>query len=628
MNLKKALSLLVILCTGLLPVLGQTYSSNQLLPAGHWAYEALFMLNNETKRTSFATNAPLSVAEFKMYLALVPYEKLSDSSKKIYDQLDSFLTEKDFKIDMGPVYFGFDLNLYPEFQAKSNKNIDWSFATDYTGHVNSVGGYKYFRNPADYRTTKADGISEDMEVLWAKEDPSNLPGIESDTHDYAASSFFLASSQSTPLITIPLYLGWSDYFIIQTDPCFTKSIWGMSHKDNFTNIVYNFNDMDFLWPRNAYGSAGYHSEKWGVNVNYGRQGIQIGKTLTGSVIYNSTFETEGYFQLNLYAPRLKYNLDVVEVSTDKYIYVHLIEARPLFDWVRLGVVEATLINKPFEMKFLNPIMIMHSYGSWADDDYYTKNEETVYGEAHVCQYMGIQVELTPFKNSRLYFLYAQNEIQPPNEQGSANGKSMPDSFGIQLGYEYTHSDKNNGWWKGTVEGVYTTPFCYLKQGADWSLYSQRFDMQSKTSSPICSWIGSPFGPDALGLSAKVEYTKLSKWNAGLAYLFLAHGTNSFGIFNNTITIDGETYYAYYPSVLRKMGLISDEDANDIARTYRLTGTVQFTNQVNLSGSYNFTDNFSLDAGLLYSFIFNNKNKSGNFAQGIEASFALKYTLFE
>lgn len=606
----------------------ETYGTQQLIPAGHWVYDALFMLSNETRRTSFATNAPISVGELKMYLNLVPYEKLSDSGKNLYDKLSGYLGEKAHSIDMGPVYFGFNLNAAPGILYKSNSEIDWSFATDYTGHKNSVNGYNIL---STYRR-KADGSNVDWDKIEEKGKTANsdyeLPKIKDSGVEYGAYSGFINSYGSSSFAEIPLYLGWSDYFVIHTGISFAKSFWGMESDSNVTNIFYNTNDMDFLWPKTAYGSAGKTFEKWGVNVNFGRQGLQVGKTLTGSVIYNSTFETEGYFQLNLYSPRMKYNLDVVQVSTDKYLYMHSIEARPLFDWIRVGILEATLVQSGFELKHLNPLMIMHSFGSWEDSDYVSDIEKEYYGEAHICQYMGISLELTPFKYSRLYLLYAQNEMQTPFELGSANANSIPDGIGFQAGFELTIPDKKNGWWTGTLEGVYTTPFCYIKQGADWSLYSTRNNMQSNSGVPLCSWIGSPFGPDAIGFQARVGYSQISKWNAELDYLFLAHGTNSFGLFNNTIEINGKEYYAYYPSVLRKLGLVTDEEAEDIARTYVLTGSVQFTNCITAKASYNITQHMSLSGRATYSFIFNNKNEEGNFAHGFEGCLMFEYKLFE
>ncbi len=612
-------------------LIAETYGTQQLIPAGHWVYDALFMLSNETKRTSFATNAPIPVGELKMYLNLVPYEKLSDSGKNLYDKLSEYLGEKAYGVDMGPVYFGFNLNAAPGVLYKSNSELDWSFATDYTGHKNSVNGYNIL-SPLDYRD-KSDGSNINWDEVEKEEghDPTiNTSGNNKNIEiaEYGAYSGFINSYGSTSFAELPLYLGWSDYFIIHSGISFAKSFWGMESDSNVTNIFYNTTDMDFFWPKTAYGSAGKTFEKWGVNVSFGRQGLQIGKTLTGSVIYNSTFETEGYFQLNLYSPRMKYNLDVVQVSTDKYLYMHSVEARPLFDWVRFGIMEATLVQSGFELKHLNPLMIMHSFGSWEDSDYVSDIEKDYYGEAHICQYMGISLELTPFKYSRLYFLYAQNEMQTPLELGSANANAIPDGIGFQAGFELTIPDKNNGWWTGTLEGVYTTPFCYIKQGADWSLYSTRNNMQSNSSIPLCSWIGSPFGPDALGFQARVGYSQISKWNAELDYLFLAHGTNSFGLFNNTIEIGREKYYAYYPSVLRKMGLITDEEAENIARTYVLTGSVQFTNCITAKASYNITTQMSLSGRATYSFIFNNKNEEGNFAHGFEGCLMFEYKLFE
>ena len=160
-------------------------------------------------------------------------------------------------------------------------------------------------------------------------------------------------------------------------------------------------------------------------------------------------------------------------------------------------------------------------------------------------------------------------------------------------------------------------------------------MQSKGSVPLCSWIGTPFGPDALGFQAKVGYKKPLKWDLEIDYLFLAHGTNSFGMFGNTVTIDGVEYYAYYPSVRYKLGKensgssysYTPSQAEDDARSYALTGTIQYTNQLTLKGNYNFNEHFSINSYLTYSFIFNNKNVGGDFQQGIEISVGGNWALF-
>jgi len=595
-----------------------TYGKQELIPAGHWSYDALFMLSNESKMTSMANNAPITVAEFQMYLNLIPYEKLSDTGKSLYDNLQEYLNSRKLTFDMGGVYFGFNVDLYPQILGRTNKDIDWSFATDYTGHVNPMAGKTLLKeaainnlNPPENQKIQNNYIIENISV--------------GNNSSYMYTGNFSDTQTSKAFLSLPLYLGFGENILIRTDPILAKSIWGMADSNNFTNTPYTSSDFDFLWPRTAYGSVGKAYKNWGYNINISRQGLLMGKTQTGSIIYNNSFETDGYFQLNLYSPRMRYNLDVVEVSKNKYLYLHLIDARPLFNWVRFSVLEGMLIQQPFELRFLNPIMIMHSFGAW--EQYMTDTEQDLYGEAHVCAYMGIQVEITPVKNLRIYFLYAQNEIQSQAELGSVNGKCMPDSLGGQLGFELTVPDKNGGWWLGTLEGIYTTPYLYVKQGADWSLYSERHNMQSNPSLPIYSWIGTPLGPDAIGLQTRVGYTKPSKWNAEFDYLFVAHGTNSFGLFNNTITIDGQKYYAYYPSVLNKMGMMDSDELIDIARSYKLTGTVQFTNQATVKGSYTLNEHFDFNGQMTYTFIINNKNIMDDFAQGFEFQLGANWKLF-
>ena len=653
----------------------QVYASQQLIPAGHWIYDAMQVLHNATRKASFATNAPITVAELKVYLDAIPYEELTPACKKTYQTVFEFLTEKKKSYDIGGFTFGYNLDLYPQFMYKSNPDLDWTFATDYTGKINSVYPESLInlydennwyektindlqeenagRYPRGYKIVESEQLRKlllNEYNIFFKDDlqknsiqhPSEeklklqckVAGIDYDKYYkydgkvsyFTASNFNTINGLGKSFITIPVYLGWGENIFIQTDPVIGRSLPAMTGNYNWTNVPFSSDDIDFLWPRNSYASFGKSFPKWGVNLNIARQGMQIGKTQTGSIVYNSTFETDGYIQLNLYSNKLKYNLDVVHINAGRYMYIHSIEARPYFDWLKLGVVEGTLLEQPFEIRFLNPLMIMHSFGAWTEYTNFT--EEKLYGEAHVAAYMGWQIEVNPIRNFRIYFLYAQNEIQSASEKSSANGNAIPDSLGAQLGFELTVPEsKAGGWWTGTLEGVYTSPYLYIKQGADWSLYSKRYNMQSDTDIPICSWIGSPFGPDAVGIQTRLGYTLPKKWSGEIDYLFLAHGTNSFGIFDNTIEIGGETYYAYYPSVLYRMGLLSADQAANIARDYKLTGTVSYTNQITLKGSFNINKHFTLNGQGTYSFVFNNKNVGGDFEHGIEVAMALEYSMF-
>ena len=578
--------LLFILLFCLSRITSETYSSFELIPAGHWLYDAYFVLMAQEKTTSLMDDSPVTVGEFEQNFYKINYDELSDSGKNIYSKIKDFLNEKKFCFNFGPIKTYLNLKLNPIVMFKSNNKIDWTFATDYTG-------------------------------------PNNSPEA-----GYGTSSNYMNSPFTKPIISAPIRITVPKYFIIDLEPFIGKNFWSMADNYNFSNLPISGSDFDFLWPRKAYASTGYLFDNWGVNLHIAKEGLQIGKTQTGSIIYNSTFETDAYVQLNIFSEKFKYILNAIQVGQNRYMYLHQI-AFSLFNKFKLEVVEGTFVNAPFELRFLNPLMIMHSFGAW--EQYMSPFEEKYFGEAHICQYLAINFSLNAIKNVRIYGLFAMNEIQIPYELGSDSANALPNSLGGQLGIEYTLPFKE-GWFFGALEGVYTSPYFYLKQGADWSLYSKRYNMQSYGSVPIYSWIGSPFGPDSIAGQFKFGYKKLGKWSAEVDYLFVAHGINSFGLFNKKITVKDEygndiEIDAYYPSVLLKSGKITAEEAKEMARSMYLNGNVQYTNEITLKGSYILNNHFSFDASFTYTFIFNNHNVLGDFEQGIQMCFGAKYMLF-
>ena len=576
----------------------QVYSAQQLMKNDHWVYDAISALSLQSGRVPVVDLGPLSVAELRLQFKRIDAALLSDSGKQLYEKVESFLYSDAVGLRFGGAFAGFNVSAEPEFLFKSNKDMDWSFATDWT---NNESG-------------------------------------DSSEKSYGNASAFVASPLNKPSVSLPIYLGWGDYFMIETVPVLAKSYWGMSDDKNFTNLIYRAGDFDFLWPQTAYGSAGYAFEKWGFNVNVGRQGLKVGRTLTGSIIYNDSFETDGYVQFNVYSEHLKYNLDIVQVESDKFMYLHVLDVN-LFKWLKITGLEGSLVRAPFEIRFLNPLMIMHSFGGW--DEYKSEIESDVYGEANFCAYMGFNIDVVPCKNWRIYFLYAQTEIQSKAEL-SGSGKYTPNGLGAQLGTEIVIPHKKTGFFKVGLEAIYTSPYLYLKDTPDASLIKERYNMQSFTNTPIYSWIGSPFGPDCIGGKALVKYENLQKWGAEASYLFLAHGTNSLGLFNQYGSIDGydQKFYYYYPRAYRGFRNknngkvpdhreipLSDDEVESWARDMGLTGIVSFNNQITLSGYYALNKHFRFEASLSYIFCFNYKNTADRFEQGVELATSVKCTLF-
>ncbi len=588
-----------------LPVFCQGYGSQQLIPAGHWVYDSINTLCLETKFLSIADNAPLSVKELKFYLSLIDYDSLSDGGKLLYDKTLAYLNQEKFTINLHPVKIGLNLFVNPTVLARSNDEIEWSMGTDYTGK----------------RTANIESDELKESVLMKD--------------GYAAESSYSNSDFSKPLLIVPVTFDFDDLFIIETQLSIGKSQLDMFDGDYFNhNVLTNPSQLDFYNPKIANASVTHVFDSgWGFNLHVARSGLQIGNTSTGSIIYNNTFDTNVYFHTEVFSRQFKYEMNVIEINhtdnEEKFMYLHSMEIIP-WKWLKLGFLEGTLINGGFSLRYMNPLMILHSFGTWTELN--SDWEEDVYGQAHTCAYMGLSLELLPCRNTRIYVLYAQDEMQPPNELTSDEGRAYPDGWGYQGGIEVKIPEKHGGWYAAGLEAIYTTPFLYIKQAKEWSLYSYRYNMQSNGSVPLCSWIGTSFGPDAIGLQAKFGYNKPEKWSIEGNYLFLAHGTNSFGIFSEYSTYtdsDGNKYMynSYYPTVKLYTGEVSADEAANIARDFKLTGTVQFTNQIAVKGKYVFNDHFSANGQLMYEFVFNNGNISGNFQQGIELALGLNCSLF-
>lgn len=549
---------------GLKEPANKSFNSSQLLPAGHWIYDSLKTLFMEERLVCFNENSMMTVSEIKFYFEQLDPDTLSPSGRKLYDETEEFLYEKDSLLDLTPFRFDFDTKFTGEGYYKTSDDIPWSFRYNYKDNFSSF----------------------------------------------------------------PIKFAFSDYVAVESDLFLGKSHYGSSRNDNYTNLPYRNGDFEFMFPRFAYGSVAGTFNGWGANIHIGKQGFQIGDTKIGSVIYNNTFETDSYINLNLFSKYFKYSMDVVQISNEKWFYLHQFTAR-LHKTFKFSAIEGSMLNAPFEIRYLNPLMIMHQYASWTQ--YNSDNKNGIYGENHFCAYLAGLFEWQPVENLRIYGLYAQNELQLPMEKDRM-GVLAPDSLGGQLGVEL-NLPFEGGYWKGFAEAIYTSPYLYIKQNPESSLYRERGD--NLVSDTIYSWVGSPFGPDTFGVKTGVSYEQPRHWSAGLDYFFLAKGENDFDIFYQKEK-DGiyQGFYNYYPWVKYRIAEKSNDPNSDAvyneeyskARNMWVSGTPMYVNQISLEGEYIFNQRFSGSARTIYTFIFNAGHQSGRFAHGVEFAISLSYTL--
>jgi len=557
-------------------IFSQVINDSQIIKTDHWIYRKLGLLAKEEKNMIFDENSMLSVAELKFYFNQIEYDNLSDSGKTVY------VAVKDF--------------LY------TNSNI--------ITPINKLFGTEVLNDSAFIFDTNL--------IL--------NPELYYKSNEYIPWSFHYYYKDN--LATVPLRFGFSNYVAIENDLFIGKSYYGSSLSDSFCNVPYRDSDMEFLFNRFGYGSVSKAFDNWGVNFQVGKEGLRIGNTALNSIIYDSSFETDCYVQFNLFSKSAKYSLDVTQVDYNKYLYLHQLEFI-FFNQLKFGILEGSQVCQPFQLRFLNPFLFMHQMSGW--NDYVSEN--SVYGEEDFCAYFCWLVEWMPTKNSKIYVLYSQNEIQPESEQSTKKGMLFPDSLGVQAGVDVSIPSKYDGYWNLQLEGVYTSPYLYFKQTPEASLYRTRNDnLHSKSDKPetwVKSWIGSPFGPDSIGGTFNFCFEKNNRWNVNLKYLFCMKGENDFS------TLEKKTkdnmYYNYYPTVKYEIeNKDSEYDFNkekENARNMWPSGTVTYTNQFGINGGYIINNHLRTDGQLLYSIVNNGGPARNQFEHGIELSISMTYNLF-
>ena len=575
-------SILLFIFFSLGKIHSQVINNSQLLKQDNWIYKALEKLSLETQTFIFSDTKPISVGELKFYLSEIKasknFEKLSSYGKVLYNKIEKYLyTTKylgkntDSKIfpKNSATRFYTELKLNPEFYVRTNKDIPSSI--------------KYF-----YKD-------------WP--------------------------------LTLPLFFGISENVALQLDLLYGKNYESSVSGEAFTNIPLKDGEREYEYPKFAYGSFGNSFSNWGFSATLAKESFSIGNTKLGSIIYNSTFETDGYSVLSAYSSNFKYNLIFSQVDYQKYLYLHNFNIK-LFPNFKISITEGCLRNGPIELRFFNPTMILHSF--YAASFYSKENGEKYNLGNHYSSYLGITVDFMPIKNLRLYSLVAVTEFQLPDEITSAKGKMVPNGYGIQIGADFLLPTKNKNSFLLNYEAIYTSPYLYIKHSPAWSMINFRNDF--KHSNNVISWLGSPFGPDTFAFSSSIEYEKTKKMKISFQNLFTMKGeiqgktlleTNSpkTPLEDSDENSDKTLYPAYYPLVAYNLGLLTEDEAIAKAQTQGLTGTIQYKNDFILSGDFYITAKITVSGEAIYTLIFNSNHIKNDFQQGFEFKLSFSFNVF-
>jgi len=533
----------------LFPVAAGSISDVQVIEENNPVYEKLYELSREAKLLQTIKSYPLTVGEMKVFFNQIDYEKLSSSGKETYAEVKDFLYEKPKRYqDWGGFLLTGDIELTPEGYFCTNENIPVAHGLNFQKD--------FLRGPVDFAV--------------------------------------------------------SPYFGIGLVPYIGKKALYMKESSNRHNLPLSAFEFEFVMPKFAYGSLGYFGENWNLCLRTGKEGLSIGKTTNGSIIYNQTFETDAYVQFLASTKRFSYTLDTVQIDKEKYLYLHQLDVR-FWDNFTVSLMEGTMAVNPFELRYLNPLMVMHSFDGW--DNYRTDEQKkiddamegkwTSQNEWNFCAYFCAMFEFIPVQNSRIYLLYSQNELRAPGEGEDTN----PNSFGGQLGFDYDIPLSNKGRIYTNGEFFYATPFMYIKQQKKSCLYREQRDAAGKITE---TWIGLPYGPDCIGGSLTLGYKMGSKWSVQFDYLFKAKGQIDFDTLKETTEKEygGYTVSSYYPTYV-------DSSQKDNIKTMLPTGTVEYMNRFGVKGIYYLNQKFSFASQVVFTQLLNASHIKDNTQSGVE-----------
>ena len=559
------LKICVILCFFFFPffAFSVTRGNQELVPAGSWVYDNLFSISVESGIINFADNAPLSVEEIKVYLSEIDYDSLSSSGKKQYDEIQKYFDRQLPSFDSGFLSFAIEPSLNLSGFYKTNDDLDWVYDRYERRHF----------------------------------------------------------------LDVPLSLNCGNYLTLKMDTFLGMNKSYSLHNNVYSNIPLGADYIDINFPDEGYLSTGYvFGKNTGINFQLGKGERNIGRTLTGSMIWSRYLTGVSYGSLTLYSPNIRYTGNVSQFGVDRYMYYHEFEGR-FFRKFTFTALEGMFINAPMELRFLNPFTIFHGMAPWREYE-----PEEYDAESHICAYLGIKFQYVPVKNLRIYGLYAMTQFQTPFEVNNYPNDVTPNGIGGQLGSELFIPLKDGKLYFG-IEGSYAQPYLYIKEGPNWTLVKTYYENSGDKRHPFYEWIGSPFGPDTVSCEFKAEYSVPHKYSLGLVYLLMARGEMSEDrVFT---TMAGDSRHPAWGGVHTPEKIPDDwcypdkerqgiENAKHNQKLVTPTGIPENVNRLSVRGTYWLNDKTEITLQPSYVLIFNNDHKKGNTQQGIEIACAVSY----
>ena len=510
----------------------------------HWIYDAMHILSVESRQTTLADRQPLSKGELAEYFSTFENAVISQASEPLYRMMHDYFSGHPF--------------LY------SNKYLSF----DINGVFALQGQYVHNR---------------ENEVRLDR---------------------FLRYNRTPAIASVPMQVMFTPYVNFWVDVALRGNFWANEWHPSYmryVNIPLVENGLEGRYPIRAGTTFGNSF----CSVSIGRGQLNIGRSLAGSMLLADTVDRLDHITAAFFVKNLRFSMNVLEIDPTRFVFSHEAAFRPL-DWISVRLYEGSVVNAPFDPKYLNPMMIFHNYFGWLDPAF-NKSKAGNSGTSLVGCQLGITLDIVPIKGLRLYGQYGQNQFQTFLElKQSPAAKNIPNGLGGLAGIEYIHPF-SFGHLSVTGEFLYASPWMYIMENKYISLYYHRTEMISKRAIDI--WLANPYGPDTMGCFFQCALIEPAKYKAKFKYRFLVKGDIEDNFFDPSKETDKDIYYP--PS----------DHYDPIAQAKTPSGNPAYFHTISLEGSYRVIKQLELNAGLNWTIVSGRKK-----GHAVDIYSSVKYTI--
>ncbi|UTY23592.1 hypothetical protein [Treponema denticola] len=473
-------------------------------------YDDLYLMSLENGSVLLSYKKPLSLAEIAIFHKEIEPVHLSKNGETLYGKLDTLLLKNNMLFSHNN--FRFNANLILALQGQ------------------------YFYNP------------------------DKAPEVDT----------FIKYNKMPAPITVPLEFEFSKYVYSYTDLIIGKNFSGFRLSHPYTNLPLCEPALEYHFPKKVGFSVGNSF----FNVHIGRGQLNVGKTLSGSMLISDIPDRHDYITASLFSKHVKIDTTIAELKPMRFFITHALSFKPVKQF-SITLHEGILLASLFDPKFLNPLMIFHSYAAWKEP-YINHADENSMG----CQ-LGIDINIVPIKGLRLYGQFGMNQFQTPYEL-KRGYDYIPNSMGGIAGAEYAFS-LPIGYLVLAGELMYANPWLYIGWTKEISFYTYRKEIvyASKTydTSLMEYWLANPYGPDSITAFLKTSLIFPHKYKAELTYRFVSKGENEEKFF--------KAKEIYYPS-----------ETNTAPAKYKTpSGNPTYFHTLQLTGEYSVLQNLHINGGL-------------------------------